>query len=101
MIKHILSKAGFDVVAVGNVGHAFAQVLADGDHDYFVIELSSFQLDNMYDFKADIAILLNITPDHLDRYNNDFNQYIQSKFRILNNQTEHQYFSIYTMLMTK
>ena len=92
MIKHILSKAGFDVVAVGNVGDSFAQVLADGDHDYFVIELSSFQLDNMYDFKADIAILLNITPDHLDRYNNDFNQYIQSKFRILNNQTEHQYF---------
>ncbi|MAP01279.1 MAG: UDP-N-acetylmuramoyl-L-alanine--D-glutamate ligase [Flavobacteriales bacterium] len=92
MIKHILSKAGLDVVAVGNVGNSFAQVLSEGDHDYYVIELSSFQLDNMYEFKADISVLLNITPDHLDRYDNDFNKYIQSKFRILNNQTEHQVF---------
>jgi len=92
MIKHILSKAGLDVVAVGNVGNSFAQVLSEGDHDYYVIELSSFQLDNMYEFKADISVLLNITPDHLDRYDNDFNKYIQSKFRILNNQTEHQLF---------
>ena len=80
MIKHILSKAGLDVVAVGNVGNSFAQVLSEGDHDYYVIELSSFQLDNMYEFKADISVLLNITPDHLDRYDNDFNKYIQSKF---------------------
>ena len=92
MIKHILSKAGLDVVAVGNVGNSFAQVLSEGDHDYYVIELSSFQLDNMYEFKADISVLLNITTDHLDRYDNDFNKYIQSKFRILNNQTEHQVF---------
>ncbi len=92
MIKHILTKAGLDVVAVGNVGNSFAQVLSEGDHDYYVIELSSFQLDNMYDFKADISILLNITPDHLDRYDNDFNKYIQSKFKILNNQTENQVF---------
>ncbi|MBG14840.1 MAG: UDP-N-acetylmuramoyl-L-alanine--D-glutamate ligase [Crocinitomicaceae bacterium] len=92
MIKHILSKAGLDVVAVGNVGNSFAQVLSEGDHDYYVIELSSFQLDNMYEFKADISVLLNITPDHLDRYDNDFNKYIQSKFRILNNQSEHQVF---------
>ena len=66
MLKHILSKAGLDVVAVGNVGNSFAQVLSEADHDFYVIELSSFQLDNMHDFKADIAILLNITPDHLE-----------------------------------
>lgn len=92
MLEHILSKAGLDVVAVGNVGNSFAQVLSESDHDFYVIELSSFQLDNMYDFKADIAILLNVTPDHLDRYNNDFQNYIDSKFRILNNQTSKDIF---------
>jgi len=91
MLKHILSKAGLDVVAVGNVGNSFAQVLSEADHDFYVIELSSFQLDNMHDFKADIAILLNITPDHLDRYNNDFQNYVDSKFRISNNQNANQF----------
>ncbi len=91
MLKHILSKAGLDVVAVGNVGNSFAQVLSEVDHDFYVIELSSFQLDNMHDFKADIAILLNITPDHLDRYNNDFQNYVDSKFRISNNQNANQF----------
>ena len=86
MLKHILEKAGIDVEAVGNVGKSFAKALSEKDHDVFVIELSSFQLDGMYDFKADIAVLLNITPDHLDRYDNDFQKYIDSKFRILNNQ---------------
>ena len=86
LLKHILEKAGLDVVAVGNVGKSYAQVVAESDHDYFVIELSSFQLDNMHEFKADIAILLNITPDHLDRYENNFQKYIESKFQILNNQ---------------
>lgn len=91
MLEHILSKAGLDVVAVGNVGNSFAQVLSEADHDFYVIELSSFQLDNMHDFKADIAILLNITPDHLDRYNNDFQNYVDSKFRISNNQNANQF----------
>ena len=92
MLKHILEKAGLDVVAVGNVGESFAKVLSEGDHDVFVIELSSFQLDDMYDFKADIAVLLNITPDHLDRYENNFQKYIDSKFRILNNQGKTEVF---------
>ena len=92
MLKHILEKAGLDVVAVGNVGESFAKVLSEGDHDVFVIELSSFQLDHMYDFKADIAVLLNITPDHLDRYENNFQKYIDSKFRILNNQGKTELF---------
>jgi len=92
MLKHILEKAGIDVEAVGNVGKSFAKALSEKDHDVFVIELSSFQLDGMYDFKADIAVLLNITPDHLDRYDNDFQKYIDSKFRILNNQDKSEVF---------
>ncbi len=92
MLKHILEKAGLDVEAVGNVGNSFAQVLSERDHDFFVIELSSFQLDNMQEFKADFAILLNITPDHLDRYENNFQNYIESKFRILNNQNKNEVF---------
>jgi len=92
MLKHILEKAGIDVEAVGNVGKSFAKALSEKDHDVFVIELSSFQLDGMYDFKADIAVLLNITPDHLDRYDNDFQKYIDSKFRILNNQGNSEVF---------
>jgi len=68
LIYHILQKAGKDVAMTGNVGNSFALSVAEGSHDYYVIELSSFQLDGMYDFKADIAVLMNITPDHLDRY---------------------------------
>ena len=96
MLKHILEKAGIDVEAVGNVGKSFAKALSEKDHDVFVIELSSFQLDGMYDFKADIAVLLNITPDHLDRYDNDFQKYIDSKFRILNNQDKSEVFTYNT-----
>ncbi len=82
---HILKNAGLNVGLAGNVGESFAkQVIAD-TFDYFVLELSSFQLDNCFDFKADIAILLNITPDHLDRYNYEFQNYIESKFRVLQN----------------
>lgn len=87
LIYHILKQAGKKVALTGNVGKSFAAAVAEGNYDYYVIELSSFQLDNMYNFKAEIAILLNITPDHLDRYNYDFNNYIDSKFRITNNQT--------------
>ena len=85
---HILKNAGLNVGLAGNVGQSFALQVAEKNFDFYVLELSSFQLDNMYSFKADIAILTNITPDHLDRYNYDFQQYIDSKFRIVQNQTE-------------
>ncbi|MBK9283107.1 MAG: UDP-N-acetylmuramoyl-L-alanine--D-glutamate ligase [Sphingobacteriaceae bacterium] len=89
---HILKKAGYNVGLGGNVGKSFALQVARENFDYYVLELSSFQLDNMYDFKADIAILLNITPDHLDRYNNSFDEYANSKLRIIQNQTEKDFF---------
>ena len=76
----------------GNVGKSLALQVAQEKHDYYVIELSSFQLDGMFEFKADISILLNITPDHLDRYDYSFQNYVDSKFRILNNQTENDCF---------
>ncbi|WP_106831639.1 UDP-N-acetylmuramoyl-L-alanine--D-glutamate ligase [Parabacteroides pacaensis] len=85
---HILTQAGLDVGLAGNVGNSLAMQVAVSPHEYYVIELSSFQLDNMYDFKADIAILLNITPDHLDRYDYKMQNYVDAKFRILQNQTE-------------
>lgn len=84
---HILKKAGLNVGLAGNVGKSFAAMVAAETHDYYVLELSSFQLDNMYHFKADVAILLNITPDHLDRYNYKMENYVSSKFRITQNQT--------------
>jgi len=87
LIYHILKQAGLDVGLAGNVGHSLAFQVAETPHDYYVIELSSFQLDHMFDFKADIAILLNITPDHLDRYHSEMQYYIDAKFRILQNQT--------------
>ena len=85
---HILKKAGYNVGLGGNVGKSFAYQVATENFDYYVLELSSFQLDGMYDFKADVAILLNITPDHLDRYEYKFENYVASKFRITQNQTE-------------
>lgn len=85
---HILKQAGVDVGLAGNVGNSLALQVAEDPHETYVIELSSFQLDNMYDFKADIAILLNITPDHLDRYDYEMQNYIDAKFRILQNQTK-------------
>ena len=88
----ILSHAGYNVGLAGNVGKSFALQVAEENYDYYVIELSSFQLDGMYDFRADVAILMNITPDHLDRYNYEFQNYINSKFRILQNLTAEQYF---------
>lgn len=84
---HILRSAGVDVGLAGNVGNSLALQVAESPHAIYVIELSSFQLDNMYDFKADIAILLNITPDHLDRYQYEMQNYVNAKFRILQNQT--------------
>lgn len=89
---HILQKAGLNVGLAGNVGKSFALQVAENNFDYYVIELSSFQLDNMYDFKADIAVLLNITPDHLDRYEYKFQNYIDAKMRITRNQTKDDVF---------
>lgn len=84
---HILHHAGLDVGMGGNVGKSLAYQVAREPHEYYVVELSSFQLDNMYDFKANIAVLLNITPDHLDRYDYKMENYVKAKFRILQNLT--------------
>ena len=92
LIYYILRNAGLNVGLAGNIGNSLALQVAREDHDYYVIELSSFQLDNMYDFKADVAILLNITPDHLDRYDFKFQNYIDAKFRIARNQTKEDSF---------
>ncbi len=86
LIYDMLRRAGLDVGLAGNIGNSLALQVAQQDHAFYVIELSSFQLDNMYDFRADIAILLNITPDHLDRYNFEFQNYINAKMRITRNQ---------------
>jgi len=96
LVYHILKKAGLDVALGGNIGVSFARLLAERDYDYFVLEVSSFQLDDIEQFKPHIAILLNITPDHLDRYENDMQQYIDAKFRITQNQDNQDHF-IYTI----
>jgi UDP-N-acetylmuramoylalanine--D-glutamate ligase len=88
LIYHMLNKAGMNAAMTGNVGNSFAMAVAMGSYDYYVIELSSFQLDGMYDFRADVAVLMNITPDHLDRYGYELQNYIDAKFRITQNQTK-------------
>ena len=88
LIYHIFKSAGYDVGLAGNIGNSLALQVAEEPHEYYVIELSSFQLDNMYDFRANIAVLLNITPDHLDRYHNSMQEYTDAKMRILQNQTK-------------
>ncbi len=92
LIYHILKEAGYNVGLAGNIGQSLALQVAEQNYDYYVIELSSFQLDNMYRFRANIAVLLNITPDHLDRYDNKMQNYIDAKMRILQNQTEEDAF---------
>jgi UDP-N-acetylmuramoylalanine--D-glutamate ligase len=92
LIFHMLQKAGFNVAVGGNIGTSFARLVATGNYDYYVLELSSFQLDHMFHFKADFAVLCNITPDHLDRYNYNIQNYINAKFRILQNQTQDNVF---------
>ena len=88
LIYHIFRSAGMDVGLAGNIGRSLALQVATENHKYYVIELSSFQLDNMYQFRANIAVLMNITPDHLDRYDHDMQKYVDAKFRITQNQTE-------------
>ncbi len=92
LIFHMLQKAGLNVAVGGNIGTSFARLVATGNYDYYVLELSSFQLDYMFQFKAEFAVLCNITPDHLDRYNYNIQYYIDSKFRILQNQTQDNVF---------
>ena len=87
LIYHIFREAGYDAGLAGNIGHSLALQVAEEPHEYYIIELSSFQLDNMYQFRANIAILLNITPDHLDRYDNSMQKYTDAKMRIIQNQT--------------
>ena len=87
LIYHIFKMAGMNVGLAGNIGSSLAWQVAEKDFDWYVIELSSFQLDNMYDFKADIAVLMNITPDHLDRYDYEMQNYVDAKMRVIRNQT--------------
>ena len=87
LIYHIFKAAGYDAGLAGNIGHSLALQVAEEPHEYYIIELSSFQLDNMYDFRANVAVLLNITPDHLDRYQNNMQNYVDAKMRIIRNQT--------------
>lgn len=87
LIYHIFKSAGLNVGLAGNIGNSLALQVAMEKHDYYVIELSSFQLDNMYKFRANIAVLMNITPDHLDRYDHCMQKYVDAKFRITQNQT--------------
>ncbi len=92
LIYEILKNAGLDAALTGNIGNSLARTIAKRQYDYYVVELSSFQLDNCYDFNPQIAVLLNITPDHLDRYGYDLNNYINSKFRIVQNHKPENYF---------
>lgn len=92
LIYHIFKTAGYNVGLAGNIGRSLALQVAEENYDYYVIELSSFQLDNMYEFRANIAVLLNITPDHLDRYDYNMQNYIDAKMRILQNQKEEDAF---------
>lgn len=87
LIWHIFREAGLDVGLAGNIGRSLALQVAEEPHEYYIIELSSFQLDNMYGFRANIAVLMNITPDHLDRYGGEMQNYVDAKMRILQNQT--------------
>lgn len=92
LIYKILCDAGYDVGLGGNIGESFAYQVATSPHEWYVLELSSFQLDGMYDFRADVAVLMNITPDHLDRYDYSFEKYADSKMRITQNQHSQCYF---------
>jgi len=96
MTYHLLKTAGYNVGLAGNIGTSFAKQVIEDTHDYYVIEVSSFQLDGMYDFKADVAVLLNITPDHLDRYKNTMQNYVDSKFRIVQNMESDDAFIYFT-----
>ncbi len=92
LTHHLLQEAGFKVGLAGNIGESFAKQVVEDKYDYFVVEVSSFQLDNTYDLRPLISLMINISPDHLDRYENNFNKYVASKFRIIQKQTPEDYF---------
>lgn len=92
LIYYIMQRSGVDVGLAGNIGRSYAMQVAEEDHDWYVLEISSFQLDNMFNFRADIAVLMNITPDHLDRYAFEMQNYTDSKMRIVQNQTPADHF---------
>ncbi|MEJ7672198.1 MAG: Mur ligase family protein [Chitinophagaceae bacterium] len=92
LVYHICKTAGLSCALVGNIGYSFARQVAEEPKDIYAAEISSFQLDDIKDFRPDIAILLNISEDHLDRYDYKFENYIKSKFRIIENQTEKDVF---------
>jgi UDP-N-acetylmuramoylalanine--D-glutamate ligase len=94
LIYHLLKTGGHDVAMVGNIGYSFARQIAEQPHEWYVIEVSSFQLDDIHQFRPDVAVLLNITPDHLDRYEYKFEKYIAAKFRIAENQTNKDFFIV-------
>jgi len=94
LIWHILSNSGYDAALVGNIGYSFARQIAEKPAEWYVVEVSSFQLDDIQSFKPNVAVLLNITPDHLDRYDYKFENYIASKFRITAYQDEHDFFIV-------
>ena len=91
MIYHILKKSGLNVALAGNIGKSFSESIAEQNHKIYVLELSSFQLDNIIDFSADISVITSISPDHLDRYNYDFGEYINAKLKITRNQSKNQF----------
>ena len=88
MIYHILKKSGFNVALAGNIGKSFSGSIAEQNYQIYVLEISSFQLDNILNFSPDISVITSITPDHLDRYNYDFDEYIKSKLNITLNQSK-------------
>ncbi len=92
LTHHLMTNGGFNAALGGNIGTSLARLVADGQYDYYVVEVSSFQLDGIVTFKPDVAVLLNITPDHLDRYNYEFKNYVHSKFRITENLTKDECF---------
>lgn len=92
LTHHLLKKAGLNVGLAGNIGESFAKQVIENKHNIYVLELSSFQLEDMYDFKTDIAVILNITPDHLDRYENSMDKYADAKFRIIQNLNKSDWF---------
>ena len=91
LTHHILKEAGFDVGLSGNIGNSFAREVAENDHEYYVLEISSFQLDDIHEFTPHIGVITNVTPDHLDRYDHNFNNYLKSKLRITKNQKQRDF----------
>ena len=91
LTHHILIEAGFDVGLAGNIGNSFAREVAENDHEYYVLEISSFQLDDIHEFTPHIGVITNVTPDHLDRYDHNFNNYLKSKLRITKNQKQRDF----------